>query len=68
MNTLLLIGAVAVIGLLSGALIGRSMEQGRLRRRKADAESEVARIHRTAEEARVRGPDRKRRRRRRVVL
>jgi ribonuclease Y len=50
MNTLLLIGAVAVIGLLSGALIGRSMEQGRLRRRKADAESEATRIRRTAEE------------------
>jgi ribonuclease Y len=50
MNTLLLIGAVAIAALLLGAVVGRSMEHGRLRRRKADAESEASRIRQGAEE------------------
>ena len=50
MNTLLLIGAVAIAALLLGAVVGRSMEHGRLRRSKADAESEASRIRHAAEE------------------
>jgi ribonuclease Y len=40
----LLIGAVAVGSLLLGLLLGYSLEQQRLRRRKADAESEAGRL------------------------
>jgi ribonuclease Y len=49
MNTLL-IGAVAIGFLVLGAVLGRGMEHRRLRRRKADAESEAERIRRASEE------------------
>jgi ribonucrease Y len=49
MNTLL-IGAVAIGFLLLGSIVGRSLEQRRLRRSKADAESEAARIRQAGEE------------------
>jgi ribonucrease Y len=46
----LLIGAVAIGFLLLGAILGRSLEHRRLRRAKADAESEAARIRQAGEE------------------
>jgi ribonuclease Y len=50
MNTLLLIGVAAIAALALGAFLGRSVEHGRLRRRKADAESEAARIRQAADD------------------
>jgi ribonuclease Y len=44
------IGALALAGLAVGVLLGWAIERARLRRRKADAESEAGRIRATAEE------------------
>ncbi len=44
MNTALIAVTAALIALIVGAVIGRAVEHARLRRRKADAESESARI------------------------
>ena len=46
----LLIGAVAIGVLVLGVLLGRGLEQARLKRAKADAASEVLRIRQTADE------------------
>jgi ribonuclease Y len=51
MDTPFLIGAVAIlVGIILGAFIGRGAEQARLKRAKADAESEAARIRHSAQE------------------
>ncbi|NJD11439.1 MAG: ribonuclease Y [Gemmatimonadetes bacterium] len=50
MSTALLIGIAAVGSALVGLLLGRVVEQQRLKRRKADANSEAARILRSADQ------------------